>query len=99
MSGLKMSCFHWASAASKKVFSSGQCTQVKNILRTYCFCGRRRNLRGNDEQEEEGLQDEYMTEESLQDDQEYLAGLEFIAAMEQEYGERALAEEEETTNA
>jgi hypothetical protein len=65
VSGLQMKCMFWQRFAGQGAFTSSQCPQVQSLMSRYCY-SRRRNLRG-DEQEEE-IQDQ---EELEQDDYDY----------------------------
>eukprot|EP00544_Gedaniella_sp_CCMP2646_P010304 CAMPEP_0202485516 /NCGR_PEP_ID=MMETSP1361-20130828/4345_1 /ASSEMBLY_ACC=CAM_ASM_000849 /TAXON_ID=210615 /ORGANISM="Staurosira complex sp., Strain CCMP2646" /LENGTH=211 /DNA_ID=CAMNT_0049114441 /DNA_START=17 /DNA_END=652 /DNA_ORIENTATION=+ len=78
VAGLQMKCMFWQRFAGQGAFTQSQCPQVQNLMSRYCY-SRRRNLRG-DEQEEEIHDSDY---EEFEDDYDYENDPEYQEAMMQ----------------
>jgi hypothetical protein len=78
VSGLEMKCMFWKKYSDEGAFTSSQCSQVQSLMSSYCY-SRRRNLRG-DEQEEEEFQDDH----DYENDPEYQELLRQLLEMKEE---------------
>mmetsp|Transcript_3058 Transcript_3058/g.5637 ORF Transcript_3058/g.5637 Transcript_3058/m.5637 type:complete len:215 (-) Transcript_3058:131-775(-) len=82
VAGLQMKCMFWQRFAGQGAFTSSQCPQVQSLMSRYCY-SRRRNLRG-DEQEEEIQDQEELDDYDYESDPEYQELLSKLLEMKEE---------------